>query len=295
MTQILKTENLTKTYGQKTVVNGVSMTINKGDIYGFIGVNGAGKTSFMKMILGITFPTSGSIELFEGENILEARRKIGSLVETPSLYLNLSAKENLKNYCVEFGFDTNQIDGILQLVGLGDTGKMIVKKFSLGMKQRLGIAVALLNDPEFLVLDEPVNGLDPKGIKEIRELVIRLNQEKGVTFLISSHLLDELGKIATRYGIISKGVLVEELTLQELEEKCVKSVTIKTTENEKALEALRNAYPDVEIKLYDDHIVFMSSDYEVADLSKTMSENGAYVVEIRLTGTTQEDYFIERM
>lgn len=295
MTQILKTENLTKTYGQKTVVNGVSMTINKGDIYGFIGVNGAGKTSFMKMILGITFPTSGSIELFEGENILEARRKIGSLVETPSLYLNLSAKENLKNYCVEFGFDTNQIDGILQLVGLGDTGKMIVKKFSLGMKQRLGIAVALLNDPEFLVLDEPVNGLDPKGIKEIRELVIRLNQEKGVTFLISSHLLDELGKIATRYGIISKGVLVEELTLQELEEKCVKSVTIKTTENEKALEALRNAYPDVEIKLNDDHIVFMSSDYEVADLSKTMSENGAYVVEIRLTGKTQEDYFIERM
>ncbi len=295
MTQILKTENLTKTYGQKTVVNGVSMTINKGDIYGFIGVNGAGKTSFMKMILGITFPTSGSIELFEGENILEARRKIGSLVETPSLYLNLSAKENLKNYCVEFGFDTNQIDGILQLVGLGDTGKMIVKKFSLGMKQRLGIAVALLNDPEFLVLDEPVNGLDPKGIKEIRELVIRLNQEKGVTFLISSHLLDELGKIATRYGIISKGVLVEELTLHELEEKCVKSVTIKTTENEKALEALRNAYPDVEIKLNDDHIVFMSSDYEVADLSKTMSENGAYVVEIRLTGTTQEDYFIERM
>ena len=295
MTQILKTENLTKTYGQKTVVNGVSMTINKGDIYGFIGVNGAGKTSFMKMILGITFPTSGSIELFEGENILEARRKIGSLVETPSLYLNLSAKENLKNYCVEFGFDTNQIDGILQLVGLGDTGKMIVKKFSLGMKQRLGIAVALLNDPEFLVLDEPVNGLDPKGIKEIRELVIRLNQEKGVTFLISSHLLDELGKIATRYGIISKGVLVEELTLQELEEKCVKSVTIKTTENEKALEALRNAYPDVEIKLNDDHIVFMSSDYEVADLSKTMSENGAYVVEIRLSGKTQEDYFIERM
>ena len=295
MTQILKTENLTKTYGQKTVVNGVSMTINKGDIYGFIGVNGAGKTSFMKMILGITFPTSGSIELFEGENILEARRKIGSLVETPSLYLNLSAKENLKNYCVEFGFDTNQIDGILQLVGLGDTRKMIVKKFSLGMKQRLGIAVALLNDPEFLVLDEPVNGLDPKGIKEIRELVIRLNQEKGVTFLISSHLLDELGKIATRYGIISKGVLVEELTLQELEEKCVKSVTIKTTENEKALEALRNAYPDVDISLNDDHIVFMSSDYEVADLSKTMSENGAYVVEIRLTGTTQEDYFIERM
>lgn len=295
MTQILKTENLTKTYGQKTVVNGVSMTINKGDIYGFIGVNGAGKTSFMKMILGITFPTSGSIELFEGENILEARRKIGSLVETPSLYLNLSAKENLKNYCVEFGFDTNQIDGILQLVGLGDTGKMIVKKFSLGMKQRLGIAVALLNDPEFLILDEPVNGLDPKGIKEIRELVIRLNQEKGVTFLISSHLLDELGKIATRYGIISKGVLVEELTLQELEEKCVKSVTIKTTENEKALEALRNAYPDVEIKLNDDHIVFMSSDYEVADLSKTMSENGAYVVEIRLSGKTQEDYFIERM
>jgi len=295
MTQILKTENLTKTYGNKSVVNGVSMTINKGDIYGFIGVNGAGKTSFMKMILGITFPTSGSIELFEGENILEARRKIGSLIETPSLYLNLSAKENLKNYCVEFGFDSDQIDGILEMVGLSDTGKMPVKKFSLGMKQRLGIAIAMLNDPEFLILDEPVNGLDPKGIKEIRELVIKLNQEKGVTFLISSHLLDELGKIATRYGIISKGVLVEELTLQELEDKCVKSVTIKTTENEKALEALRNAYPEVDIRLNDDHIVFMSSDYEVADLSKTMSDNGAYVVEIRLTGKTQEDYFIERM
>ncbi|MCR5457139.1 MAG: ABC transporter ATP-binding protein [Clostridiales bacterium] len=295
MQYVLQTEHLTKTYGKKTVVNDVSMNIEKGDIYGFIGENGAGKTSFMKMVLGITFPTSGSIKLFEDEDLLEERRKIGSLVETPALYPSLSAEENLKIYCVEFGIDDSEIHELLRLVDLDNTGKLPARKFSLGMKQRLGIAIAMLDNPEFMVLDEPVNGLDPKGIKDIRELVLKLNHEKKTTFLISSHLLDELGKIATRYGIISKGVLVEELTSEELEKRCSSSVTIKTTDNSKAVEALRNAYHDVEVEENGEEISFKSTEIETAELSKTMSENGAYVIEMRVTGKSPEEYFIERM
>jgi ABC-2 type transport system ATP-binding protein len=295
MQYILQTEGLTKKYGNKVVVNNVSINIAKGDIYGFIGNNGAGKTSFMKMVLGLTFPTSGSIKLFDGADIQESRRKIGSLVETPSLYGSITARENLKTYCVEFGFDDSCIDELLKLVSLDNVEKLPVRKFSLGMKQRLGIAIAMLNEPEFMILDEPVNGLDPKGIKEIRELVLKLNQEKGVTFLISSHLLDELGKIATRYGIISGGYLKEELTAQTLADHCYDSYSIKTTDNEKALESLHNAYPEVEIEIKDDTIIFKSIEFGAADLSKVISDNGAYIIEIRESGIKPEDYFIERM
>ena len=209
METVLKTVGLSKKYGSRYVVRGVNMTINKGDIYGFIGKNGAGKTTFMRVILGLSEPTEGSFELFGGISREEAGRKTGALIEAPGIYPNCTAKENMKRFALLKGADANSIDGILEFVGLGDVGNKKAGKFSLGMKQRLGIAVALLGDPEFLVLDEPVNGLDPAGMKEVRDLIVKLNKERGVTVLISSHLLDELSKIVTRYGIINNGVLVD--------------------------------------------------------------------------------------
>ena len=190
-------------------VNNVNMTIHKGDIYGFIGKNGAGKTTFKRLVLGTAFLTKGEIKLFGGEPFDKARRKIGSLIEAPGLYKNCTAYENLKQFSLIYGGTDAEIKEILSLVGLAATGNKKAGKFSLGMRQRLGIAIALLGNPEFLVLDEPVNGLDPAGMKEVRDLILKLNHEKNITILISSHLLDELSKIVTRYGSINDGMLIE--------------------------------------------------------------------------------------
>lgn len=203
METILQTTNLSRQFGKKMAVNNVNMTIHKGDIYGFIGKNGAGKTTFMRLVLGTAFPSKGEIKLFDGEPFDKARRKIGSLIEAPGLYKNCTAYENLKQFSLIYGGTDAEIKEILSLVGLADTGNKKAGKFSLGMRQRLGIAIALLGNPEFLVLDEPVNGLDPAGMKEVRDLILKLNHIKNITILISSHLLDELSKIVTRYGIIN--------------------------------------------------------------------------------------------
>ena len=177
METILKTVNLTKVYGRRTVVDGVSMTINKGDIYGFIGKNGAGKTTFMRTVLSLTSITSGKVELFGGKKIEEVGNKIGSLIEAPGLYKNATAYENLKRFSILYGADESKINNILKFVNLDKTGKKKAKDFSLGMRQRLGIAIALLGEPEFLVLDEPINGLDPAGIKEIRDVISNVDTE----------------------------------------------------------------------------------------------------------------------
>ena len=231
METILKTNSLTKVYGTRKVVDGVSMTINKGDIYGFIGKNGAGKTTFMRMILSLTSVTNGEVELFEGKNILEVGNKIGSLIEAPGLYKNATAYENLKRFSILYGADESKINEILKFVNLDNTGNKKAKDFSLGMRQRLGIAIALLGDPEFLVLDEPINGLDPAGIKEIRDVILKLNKGLGITFLISSHLLDELAKVVTKYGIINNGVLIEEVSAKELINKCKSKLIIICFDN----------------------------------------------------------------
>ena len=220
MESILTVKNIDKYYGDKKVLNNVSMNINRGDIYGFIGKNGAGKTTFMRVVLSLTYPRSGEVLLFGNKTIQEVGLKVGSLIEAPGFYKNLSAYENLKRFSIIYNADEKKIPEILKLVGLSNTGKKKAKDFSLGMRQRLGIAIALLGDPEFLLLDEPINGLDPEGIKEIRDVILKLNKEKGITFLISSHLLDELSKIVTKYGILNNGVLVEEIGAKELHDKC---------------------------------------------------------------------------
>ena len=197
MSVVLKAEDITKKYGEKIVLNKVNMTINKGDIYGFIGKNGAGKTTFMRVILSLTEKDSGDFNFFEGKSLKDVGLKIGSLIENSGLYENVTVYENLKRFSILYGVDEETITNVLKIVNLEYASLKKVSMLSL-MRQRLGIAIALLNEPEFMVLDEPVNGLDPEGIRCIRDLIIKLNKEKNVTFLISSHLLDELGKFIKR-------------------------------------------------------------------------------------------------
>lgn len=226
---LLKTNGLTKKFKKQVAVNQVNIHIKQGDIYGFIGRNGAGKTTFLKMISGLSTPTSGEITLFgyTGKERLSVLSRVGALIEQPGLYMNMSARENLTLKCICAGIKREKyIENLLGLVGLSNTANKKVKNFSLGMKQRLGIALALVGEPDLLVLDEPINGLDPQGIVEIRDMILRLNKEYNTTILISSHILEELSKIATRYGIIHQGILLEELSKEELLFKCSERIEI---------------------------------------------------------------------
>ena len=222
MTAILRTNHLTKRYNNRAVVNDLSMTIHEGDIYGFIGKNGAGKTTLIRMITGLASPSDGNILLFGSPELKEGRSAIGTVIESPALYPGMTARQNLIVQCKLQGIrDESQADAILTLVGLDDTGHKKAKDFSLGMRQRLAIAIALIGSPRLLILDEPTNGLDPEGIKEVRELILKLNRDRKITVLISSHILGELSKFATRYGIIHHGKApIEEFTENQLWERC---------------------------------------------------------------------------
>lgn len=247
MGNVLSTNALCKRYKKQMVVNGVDMHIDRGDIYGFVGENGSGKTTIIRLITGLIKPHSGGFTLFGVDNrsaeIGKARSRLGAIVESPSIYMNLSAYDNLKTQCAVCGInDDGKIRTVLQDVGLEALydDKKHAGNFSLGMRQRLGIAMALLNDPEFLILDEPMNGLDPAGIVSIRELILKLNRERGITFLISSHILTELSLIATKYGIISKGKLIKEITSEQLHTECAMTTCIQTDDLEKLMTAVKN-------------------------------------------------------
>ena len=218
---ILKTNHLTKRYGHRAVVENLSMTIHQGDIYGFIGKNGAGKTTLIRMVTGLAAPSDGSIQLFGSGSLLEGRSRIGTVIEAPAFYPGMTARENIIAFSRLQGLrDFSHVEELLELVKLDHTGKKKCRNFSLGMKQRLAIAIALIGDPKLLILDEPTNGLDPEGMKEVRDLILKLNQEKGITVLVSSHILGELSKFATRYGIIHHGKLIEEFTEEDLWRRC---------------------------------------------------------------------------
>ncbi|MBQ5558717.1 MAG: ABC transporter ATP-binding protein [Lachnospiraceae bacterium] len=295
MSYVLKTTNLTKKFGRKEAVSHVNMTVEKGDIYGFIGKNGAGKTTTMKMILDLISVSEGSIELFEGEPLNLARRKIGSLIEAPGLYKNCTAYENMKRFSIISGGSEEEIQDLLKLVGLADTGKRKVKAFSLGMKQRLGIAIALIGNPEFLILDEPINGLDPAGIKEIRDLILKINQERKVTVLISSHLLDELSKITTKYGIINNGVLVEEVTAEELMKRCSKELVIRSDNPEKVCQILNEQF-GIQGQTYMGMQVNSPAGMDIpGKINKALIDAGIEVFELFVKEGSFENYFIERI
>ena len=235
MEYVLETSNLTKRYRGYTALSGLTMKIPKGSIYGFVGRNGAGKTTLIRLICGLQEPTDGSYTLYGAKNtddeIVRSRRRMGAVVESPAIYLDMTARENIRQQYRVLGLPSDDgIDELLHLVGLGDTGKKKARNFSLGMRQRLGIAVALAGSPDFLVLDEPINGLDPQGIIEIRELILKLNREQGITVLISSHILDELSRLATHYGFIDDGRMVREMSAEELETRCRKCIRIEVSD-----------------------------------------------------------------
>ena len=295
MSQVLNTTNIVKKYGQNTVLDKINMNIEKGDIYGFIGKNGAGKTTFMRVVLGLTPKNDGEVKFFGDKSITEVGLKIGSLIESPGLYKNVSAAENLKRFSDLCGADYSKIDEILKIVGLGNVGNRKVKNFSLGMKQRLGIAVALLGDPEFLLLDEPINGLDPEGIKEIRDVILKLNKEKNITFLISSHLLDELSKVVTKYGIINQGVLVEEIDAKELKEKCKNKTVFEVDKPEKAGKIIKKLLPKEELNITKDSVAVLSHIKNTGDINKKLVEEGILVSAIYTNSESLEDYFMKRI
>lgn len=294
---VLTTSGLTKTYRGKNVVDHVNMHVEKGDIYGFIGKNGAGKTTLMKMVCGLTRATEGGFTLFGSNNLGAGRKKIGCVIEQPALYPGMTAKENLTYYSKMQGCEkTTDINALLNLVGLPDTGKKKAKKFSLGMKQRLSVAIALLGDPEFLVLDEPMNGLDPAGIREIRELLLELHAKRQITILMSSHILGELGKIATKYGIINSGVLVEEFSAEELENRVKHYLHIAVNDSEKAKKVLAEKCNVTECKVLEDQTLCIYEQFERAALmNQALVQNDVQVSYLAVEGQDMEMYFVNRM
>ena len=295
MDYILTTSGLTKTYGKHNAADKISINVRQGDIYGLIGRNGAGKTTLLKMISGLAAPSEGDFALFgfKGKEKAQVMHRIGTLIEAPGIYPDLSAAENLRLKCIAMGVrDKTVITKILETVGLADTGKKRVGKFSLGMKQRLGIALALVGEPDLVILDEPINGLDPQGIVEIRETIEKLNKEQGITFIISSHILEELSKIATNYAIIHNGALVQELTREELLQKCSERIELKTDDTAKACTVLEKM--DIhEYKVVDnDTIQIFERLQDGGDITMKLAENGVKTLGISVRNEALEDYYL---
>lgn len=295
---VLKTNNLTKQYNKNVVLDNVNITIKKGDIYGLIGRNGAGKTTLMKIITTLESPTSGTFELFntssENDELFDNKKRVGSLIEYPAFYPNLSAYDNLKYYTIQRGIvDKNQINKVLELVNLTGTGKKKVKTFSLGMKQRLGIALAILNSPDFVILDEPINGLDPIGISELRDTFKKLS-DNGITLLISSHILSELYLLANEFGFLENGKLIKELSKEELDLECSKCLVIKTDDSKKVSVLLEkelntNNYKVInneEIRVYD----YTDDSDKVSDV---LVNNKIKIKGFYESGISLEEYFKE--
>lgn len=306
MTEVLETIDLSKKYRRKYAANKINIHIDKGDIYGFIGNNGAGKTTLMKMICGLVIPDEGHIRLFDSADLNAGRKKTGSLIEAPSLFDKMSARDNLMYFSKMRGCAKKvDYDGLISLVGLGDTGKKKAGNFSLGMKQRLAIAIALIDEPEFIVLDEPINGLDPTGIREVRDLILKLNREKEITFLISSHILGELNKVATRYGIIRDGKLIEELSAKELEKRNAKYLRIDVSDAGKATEIIKEKFKVEEITCTGENTLCVYGSFmddtdkirksSMASINRTLFEEGIEVSYLSVSGQDMESYFMERM
>lgn len=297
MEYVLQTDNLKKVFGKKAAVNGISLNVRQGDIYGFIGRNGAGKTTLIRMVSGLARPTAGTIRLFESSDLDTQRRKTGTMIENPAVFPQMTAKQNLIYYCKLLGLDPKAtVDGMLTLVGLDQTGKKRAKNFSLGMKQRLAIGISLLGNPEFLMLDEPINGLDPTGIKEIRELILHLNKERKITILISSHILGELSRIANRYGVINNGTIVAEFTNEELEKRCVGELEIKVDNAAKAKEVLAKEMEESSFYTLDDNTIRITKDMDKAGLINTeLAKNGIVIYSSSVVGQDLESYFMQLM
>ncbi len=298
MKDVIVTQNLTKMYGDKAAVSSMDMHVKQGDIYGFIGRNGSGKSTTLKMLCGLAFPTQGSIRVF-GQSLSRerVRKRIGVLIESPGLEGGRSAYENmyLKASLMGIVDPDKEIRELLTLTGLNPDNKKLVKRYSMGMKQRLGIAMALLGGPDLLILDEPINGLDPEGMNQLRSLLVDLNQKKGVTILVSSHILGELSKMATRYGIIKDGCLVKEISKEELSAECKDYLYLKTSDSKMAAvlleEKLRirnyEVRPEGEIRIY--------QKADSGQITTVMTSAGISVFAIYGHQQDLEGYFLDLM
>lgn len=295
---VIKTKNLTKKYRSHLAVDNADLEIKQGEIFGLVGKNGAGKTTLLRMITGLTMPTSGEIELFQetsNEGLNKSRMRTGSIIETPSFFPYLSARKNLEYYRIQRGIaEKDVIDDTLKIVGLDNTGNKKFKNFSLGMKQRLGLALAIMASPDLLILDEPINGLDPTGIVEFREILLKLNRERNITIIISSHILSELAQLATSFGFINDGRFIEQISSKDLEEKCRSSVSVKVSSTEKASAVIEKQLGSTkyevlngnEIRIYD----YINKPEVVAD---ALINNGIKLYSLNQLGANLENYFID--
>lgn len=295
MEYCLTAERLSKHYRHFKTLEGLSIHVPKGSIYGLVGRNGAGKTTLIRLICGLQSPTSGEYILYGKRNtekgITEARRRMGAVVETPSIYSDMTVEENIRQQYLILGIPS--FDGIrelLELVGLEDVGKKKAKNFSLGMRQRLGIAVALAGDPDFLILDEPANGLDPEGIIEMRELILRLNRERQITVLISSHILDELSRLATHYGFLDQGRMVKELSAQELESACQKCVRLRISDTKALSQALERVGLEYKIRSHEEADVY--GEVNLSQLILDLAKEDCQVFGIQEHNESLESYFM---
>lgn len=297
MEYILRTNTVSKKYTNYYAVDKVSISIKKGEIYGLIGENGAGKSTLMKMIAGLVEPSEGSIELFGNFVPQTEHYRIGCVIESPALYAELTAKQNLEVFRKAYGLSSKEsVQQILKQVGLSQYENKIVKKFSLGMKQRLAIGIALLGNPDFLILDEPINGLDPTGIQDMRNFLLKLNREEHITIMISSHILGELSKIATKYGIIKNGKLIEEITAKELNEKCQCCLKIKASDTAQAAILIEKNLHTKNYEILSDNNIRI---FEYVDnpgiVNSLLVNHGISVDECTVTKESLEDYFNEKM
>ena len=292
---VLKTKALTKRYKKFTALDSADLTVYKGDIYGLIGRNGAGKTTLMKTITGLTDKTSGDYEIFgkTGAAAERERRRIGCLIENPSFFGSMTAYRNLKYYCLQKGItDLSKIDEVLSLVNLTEARDRKFKQFSLGMKQRLGIAIAMLDDPDLVVLDEPINGLDPIGISELRDTFHMLNRERGVTFMISSHILSELYAVANRFIFIDSGHVLKELTKEELDLECSRCLVVKTADTKAAVTVIEDKLHISDYKVIDSgEIRVYDQSARPDELNRVLIKADVPVSGISEAGISLEDYF----
>lgn len=295
MEYILETNNLEKKYGHFKAISNINIHIPKGAIYGLVGRNGAGKTTLIRLICGLQKPTLGTYTIYgisnENKKIINARKRIGAIIESPSLCLDMTAEDNLKKQYKIIGLPSfDNLFEILKFVRLSDTGKKTVKHFSLGMKQRLGLAIALVGNPDILILDEPINGLDPEGIIEIRELILKLNKEKGITFLISSHYLDELSKIATCYGFIDKCKIAKEISKEELEQNFRKRTQINVNNLKECVKYLEES--NIPYKVISNEIIDIYKKINVSELVIALSEKNCIVNNFQEKDESLENYYL---
>lgn len=295
MEYVLKVNSLSKNYKEFKALNGLTMNVPKGAIYGLVGKNGAGKTTLIRLICGLQEPASGDYSLYGIANsqkeIMKSRRRMGAVVETPSVYMDLSAADNLKEQYRILGIPSYEgIPELLELVGLGNVGNKKAKNFSLGMRQRLGIAVALAGDPDFLVLDEPINGLDPQGIIEMRELILKLNRERQITVLISSHILDEMSRLATHYGFIDQGRMVKEISAEELEAACRKCIRLEVTNVQALVRVLDEMKADYDI--ISDKMADVFEKMNISKLTLALAKENCEVISLQERDESLESYYI---